>query len=257
MAKLNSQLSPTGNADPIAQLQSLSRTELAYAYDTLIQCLNQREGLIEKRIKDQVEHLGKEERVIFEDKDWSRETEDIKKFDDPFGDVDLKAEEILSVNEQVRNIVDFKDVTPQQRLYEMVTRRFNPFLTPNFNVNQLAASEGDKMNTLKIPRKAIDPNQAPSVARASFAGYKFLDENLDVLQAHVESLKDKFDIPFDELYHKEKRLVDAVIKATQALQAKEALLPNPMGDERTFSLDELKGQYLGEEFQPDHPLIRA
>ena len=148
-------------------------------------------------------------------------------------------------------------MTPQQRLYEMVTRRFNPFLTPNFNVNQLAASEGDKMNTLKIPRKAIDPNQAPSVARASFAGYKFRDENLDVLQAHVESLKDKFDIPFDELYHKEKRLVDAVIKATQALQAKEALLPNPMGDERTFSLDELKGQYLGEEFQPDHPFIRA
>ena len=143
--------------------------------------MNQREGLIEKRIKDQVQHLGKEERVIFEDKDWSRETEDIKKFDDPFGDVDLKAEEILSLNEQVRNIVDFKDVTPQQRLYEMVTRRFNPFLTPNFNVNQLAASEGDKMNTLKIPRKAIDPNQAPSVARASFAGYKFLDENLDVL----------------------------------------------------------------------------
>ena len=187
--------------------------------------MNQREGLIEKRIKDQVQHLGKEERVIFEDKDWSRETEDIKKFDDPFGDVNLKAEEILSVNEQVRNIVDFKNVTPQQRLYEMVTRRFNPFLTPNFNVNQLAASEGDKMNTLKIPRKAIDPNQAPSVARGSFAGYKFLDENLDVLQAQVESLKDKFDIPFDELYHKEKRLVDAVIKATQALQAKEALLP--------------------------------
>ena len=77
MAKLNSQLNPLGKADPIAQLQGLSRTELAYAYDTLIQCLNQREGLIEKRIKDQVEHLGKEERVIFEEKDWSRETEDI------------------------------------------------------------------------------------------------------------------------------------------------------------------------------------
>ena len=30
-----------------------------------------------------------------------------------------------------------------------------------------------------------------------------------------------------------------------------------MGDERTFALEELKGQYLGEEFQPEHPFIRA
>ena len=98
--------------DPIQQLQGLSRKELAYAYDTLIECLNQRESLIEKRIKDQINHLGKEERVIFEEKDWHRENEDIKKFDDPFGDVDMKAEEILSVTEQVRNIEDFKNVTP-------------------------------------------------------------------------------------------------------------------------------------------------
>jgi hypothetical protein len=65
----------------------------------MINLLNQREILIENRIKDQINHLGKEERVIFEEKDWHRETEDIKKFDDPFGDIDLKAEEIMSVNE--------------------------------------------------------------------------------------------------------------------------------------------------------------
>lgn len=93
-------------------MQQLSRTELAFAYDTLINLLNQRERLIEKRIKDQIDHLGKDERVLFEEKDWKRETEDIKKFDDPFGDIDLKAEEILSVNEQVRGIDDFKNVSP-------------------------------------------------------------------------------------------------------------------------------------------------
>ena len=68
--------------------------------------------MIEQRIKEQINHLGREERVIFEEKDWNRETEDIKKFNDPFGDVDLKAEEILSVTEQVRDIEDFKNVTP-------------------------------------------------------------------------------------------------------------------------------------------------
>ena len=131
---------------------------MAFAYDTLINLLNQREHLIEKRIKDQIDHLGKDERVLFEEKDWNRETEDIKKFDDPFGDVELKAEEILSVNEQVRGIDDFKNVSPQQRLYEIVTKKFNPFLTPNFNVNQMAASEGDKINTYKIPKGPVSPN---------------------------------------------------------------------------------------------------
>ena len=63
--------------DPIQHLQSLSRNELAWAYDTLINCLNAREQLIEQRIKDQITHLGKEERILFEHKDWNRETEDI------------------------------------------------------------------------------------------------------------------------------------------------------------------------------------
>lgn len=51
-------------------------------------------------------------------------------------------------------------------------------------------------------------------------------------------------MPFDELYHKEKRLVDAVIKATEALKAKEASLPDPMGAERIFSAEELKQKYI-------------
>ncbi len=97
------------------------------------------------------------------------------------------------------------------------------------------------MNQYKIPKKPVNPYDAPTINRINFAGYKFLEENLEQLQEHVENLRDRFDIPFDELYHKEKRLVDQVIKATQALQAKEAVLPNPMGDERTFTLDELKG----------------
>jgi hypothetical protein len=45
-----------------------------------------------------VDHLGKEERIIFEEKDWSREVEDIKSFEDPFSS-DYRAEEILAVSE--------------------------------------------------------------------------------------------------------------------------------------------------------------
>jgi hypothetical protein len=97
-------LDTTGETtDPIDRLLSLQRQELSTAYDVLLSCLEQREGVIEKRIKQQVDHLGKEERIIFEQKDWAREVEDIKSFEDPFSS-DYRAEEILSVTEQVNNV---------------------------------------------------------------------------------------------------------------------------------------------------------
>jgi hypothetical protein len=69
LAKLNFTLAlqNTGSAqDPIDRLISLSRKELSLAYDILLTCLSQRETVIEQRIKSQVDHLGKDERVIFE-----------------------------------------------------------------------------------------------------------------------------------------------------------------------------------------------
>jgi hypothetical protein len=59
-------------------------------------------------------------------------------------------------------------------------------------------------------------------------------------------------MPFDELFHKEKRLVDAVVKATEALRRKEATLPNPMGADRIFSPNELKNEYYAKELQTEH-----
>jgi len=64
---------------------------LAFAYDILLVALGQREKAIESRIKEQINHLGIEERILFEEKDWSRELEDIKTFDDPFNAA-IKAE---------------------------------------------------------------------------------------------------------------------------------------------------------------------
>lgn len=71
--------------------------------------------------------------------------------------------------------------------------------------------------------------------RLEFSGYTFTDENLEAIKEQIEKYRDQFDLPFDELYHKEKKLVDAVIKATEALRAKEATFSDPMGPERTFS----------------------
>jgi hypothetical protein len=37
------------------------------------------------------------------------------------------------------------------------------------------------MNTYKIPKAAVNPNSPPSVNRVNFAGYKFLEDNLEDL----------------------------------------------------------------------------
>lgn len=42
----------------------------------------------------------------------------------------------------------------------------------------------------------------------------------------VSDLHGRYNVPFDELYHKEKGLVQAVIEAEKALKAKEALFEN-------------------------------
>lgn len=52
-------------------------------------------------------------------------------------------------------------------------------------------------------------------------------------------LRESFDTPFDELYHKEKKLIDQVVKAELALKAKEEKLEIPFGAGRYFRPDEL------------------
>lgn len=113
------------------------------------------------------------------------------------------------------------------------------------------------MQNEKIPRVPADPNLPPSVNRDNFAGYVFLEDSLEMLQEKVKSLRDNIDMPFDELYHKEKRLVDSVIKATEALKAKENSLPDPMGAERIFSPQELKGKYISSaDYSNEHQFIK-
>ena len=63
-------------------------------------------------------------------------------------------------------------------------------------------------------------------------------------------------MPFDELYHKEKRLVDAVIKATESLKAKENSLPDPMGAERIFSSQDINGLQVSSDYGLEHQFIK-
>lgn len=164
---------------------------------------------------------------MFEGKDFSREFEDVNSsLTDPVHSV-LKAEDVLSVSEQIRDIDAFKNIHPKERLYRIVSGKFNPFLKPSFNADQLASASTQALNDLREIR-APKTNISQSMARLTHPGKPFTDEATEQIDAMIENLRGKFDLPFDELYHKEKRLVDDVIKCEQALRAKEATLPPPV-----------------------------
>jgi hypothetical protein len=67
-------------------------------------------------------------------------------------------------------------------------------------------------------------------------------------------LRNEADTPFDELYHKEKSLIQEIILAEKALSDKEKGLPNPMGD-RIVNLREVLADnpdiILGSEYETE------
>ena len=85
----------------------------------------------------------------------------------------------------------------------------------------------------------IDPKNPPSIARLLSKGARFNDDFQKNIDVKVEDLRDKFDLPFDELYHKEKKLIDQVVKAEKALKEKQSKLPNPFGANRLYNPNEL------------------
>jgi hypothetical protein len=138
-----------------------------------------------------------------------------------------------------------------------VQNQLNPFLERNFNKAQLAFSDSPQLGSdIRIPTKPADPNMAPTVNRILFEGYTYTEESIEGIQAQIAQLRDQFDMPFDELYQKEKKLVDAVIKATEALRTKETLLPSPIGEDRLYNVNELKGTYVGDEYHSESRFVR-
>lgn len=50
-------------------------------------------------------------------------------------------------------------------------------------------------------------------------------------------------MPFDELYHKEKSLIDNVIRASKRLEEKEKTLPHPYFTGRAFKIRDVQDEF--------------
>jgi len=73
-----------------------------------------------------------------------------------------------------------------------------------------------------------DPRVPRSIGRIYRDGTPFLTEYQGKIDNLVADLRDKFDQPYDELYHKEKILIQNVIEAEAALKKKMDSLPSPL-----------------------------
>ncbi len=75
----------------------MNKTELAVAYDRLIEVLGDRERAIEGRLRKSITHYGIGERILVQGKNYAKELEDVANVGGP-RQGDAKPEEIISLN---------------------------------------------------------------------------------------------------------------------------------------------------------------
>ena len=156
LSKNSEQIAVKAPDHSLEALLKLSKQELGYAYDTLINALDDRERAIEERLRKSVEHFGMEERILLEKKDFKRELEDIERVNvDPST---TPVEKVISVNQQIRNVIAEKNLTAEDKLLGLMRKTLNPFREKNFSDDALAATTSPEMEAkkkLRIPDPRI------------------------------------------------------------------------------------------------------
>lgn len=215
--------------DPIHQLQRLSLNELTYAYDTLLSMLKGREQSIKDKLKEILDHRGIEERILSDSKDWKREIEDVpdvllRIYKMNIGEID----QILGINEQIQNVEIMKTLPPEEKMYQFMTDTANFTAERNWNDEQLSFANNpeffhNKTHSMHHPhltrKEIMDYGPAPS---------RWDPQYYKLIQDKVKTSRAEFETPFDEVYHKERKLVQDIIRAEKAIKAIQAKLPNPI-----------------------------
>ena len=86
------------------------------AYDRLIEALGDRERAIEARLRKSIEHYGIEERILIQGKDFAKEFEDVPNVGLPPHGI-VKPEDIISVSQQVFNVLNSKNIAPRDKVH--------------------------------------------------------------------------------------------------------------------------------------------
>jgi len=116
----------------------------------------------------------------------------------------------------------------------MLKKALNPFQSTNFNKDQMDVGGNQELAHLRevnIP----DPRVARSLGKVYGRGAPFLKNHQEDIDVMIEDLKVNSDQPFDELYHREKALIQNVINAEVALKKKIDSIQSPLPKNYTLS----------------------
>jgi cell pole-organizing protein PopZ len=84
----------------------------------------------------------------------------------------------------------------------------------------------------------------------------FHEKYLKRIKAEVEKYRDEMDTPFDEIYHKERKLVSDIVRAMQSIKDIESKLPNPaanrMFDPKDIDEDPVYGDMYSSAHEPQY-----
>jgi len=176
-----------------------------------------------------IEHYGLAERILQYGKDWSQEFEDVPNVGGPARGL-THPEEIISVGQQVFNVINAKNMSPSEKVLKLLNNTLNPFEKEyNFNRLQLRDSTTSEMSRMKFVDIA-NPKKAPSLQKFMHKGTNFLPRHQKEVDQIIKEAREDLDLPFDELYHRQKQVIQDVIDAEKALKEKMAALPDPAAD---------------------------
>jgi len=212
----------------IQQIQRLGQQETALVLDYLLENLQNRTELIRNRISSVLSDLGKDSQVIFEGKDFQRETETAAQLNHVKQGVFV--EEELSVNSQIETINSQREYDPKRRFYELVTKNYNPVLQENMTKKHMQKSLKSDYQTDKLAHKVSEVDHQSELRKVEV---KLINPDfLGKYRQHVEEVKHNMDVSFDQLYQRERQVVQDIVQAEAELEQAKKQMPK-FGEETT------------------------
>jgi len=120
-----------------------------------------------------------------------------------------------------------KTLPPEEKVYQFMTNCVNHTAERNWNTEQLAYANTDEYFTSRdhvIPHPNLSRKELTEIG----LGPRIWDKEFrEHIQGKVDKRRNEFETPFDEVYHKERKLVQDIIRAETAIKAIMKNLPNP------------------------------
>ena len=139
-------------------------------------------------------------------------------------------EDYLSVNEQVKGMKKTENKSGAEKLYELMMEQMDFDQSINFSKEALA-----KGSTNKFDRDRESTFPDPDTTRGELEmsgereGQNYFEQRQKMIERHVESVRADLDVSYDQLYAKEKQLVQDIIRTQKAYDDAIKQQANPAG----------------------------